>query len=586
MIDPVQSLAFLMQANPGVYALLLGSGVSRAAGIPSGWEITLDLIRQLARVNEESRELTPEDWYRNRFGQEPDYSELLDQLAPTPAERQQLLRSYFEPHEDEREEGLKQPTSAHRAIAQLAAKGFIRVIITTNFDRLMETALNEVQVIPTVLSSPDQVKGALPLIHTDCCVLKIHGDYLDTRIRNTPAELEEYPEEFNKLLAQTFDEFGLVVCGWSAAWDTALRNALYRAPSRRFTTYWAAHEGQVGDEAQHLIVHRQAQVVPINTADTFFQSLQESVESLEQFSRPHPLSTEAAVMSVKRYLSEPRHMIRLADLIDETVESIAARVAERDFDANVNRGVDPELLTARLQGYEALCSTLIAMGAVGGRWSSVEHCELWQRGLRRLTERSQTSGNTLLLGLQHYPAALLLYALGLAAVDSDRMQFLGMLFSTDVREIDDYTPSIVPLLTPARMFEYRVEWMRLLRGVESRRAPISDWMHDALRQSTATTMPSAEQYTFAFDKFAILMALNFYYRYVTAEGMGAYFPTPGGYIHRTQNRSRIIGEMKASLTTLGDSSPLVVAKLYGDNATQCLGHLEAFEDSVRSQPWY
>ena len=571
-----------MQANPGVYALLLGSGVSRAAGIPTGWEITLDLIRQLRRLNDQSCETTPEGWYQNKYGQEPDYTQLLDQLAPTPAERQRLLRSYFEPNEEEREEGLKQPTSAHRAIAQLAAKGFIRVIITTNFDRLIETALNEFQVVPTVLSSPDQVKGALPLIHTDCCVLKIHGDYLDTRIRNTPAELEEYPEEFKELLAQIFDEFGLVVCGWSAAWDTALRNALYLAPSRRFTTYWAAYEGQAGAEAQHLSVHRQAQVIPISAADTFFHSLRESVESLEQFSRPHPLSTEAAVASAKRYLSEPRHMIRLADLIDETVESIAARVVEGDFDANVN-SVGPELLTARLQGYEALCSTLIAMGAVGGRWSSVEHCALWQRGLRRLTETSQTSGNILLLGLQYYPAALLLYALGLGAVDSDRIQFLGMLFSTDVGKIDDYIPSIVPLLTPARMFEYRVEWMKLLKGMESRRAPISDWMYDALRQSTATIIPSAEQYTFAFDKLEILMALNFYYRYVTAEGMGAYFPNPGGYIHRTQNRSRVIDEMKASLTTLGDSSPLVVGKLYGESASQCLGHLEAFEDWIRSQ---
>ena len=95
-------------------------------------------------------------------------------------------------------------------------------------------------VVPTVLSSPDQVKGALPLIHTQCCVFKVHGDYLDTRIRNTPAELDQYPPEFDKLLDRIFDEFGLIVCGWSAEWDGALRSALIRAKSsRRFTTYWA-----------------------------------------------------------------------------------------------------------------------------------------------------------------------------------------------------------------------------------------------------------------------------------------------------------------------------------------------------------
>ena len=48
MIDATTALAFSMYENRGVYALLLGSGVSRAAQIPTGWEITLDLARRVA----------------------------------------------------------------------------------------------------------------------------------------------------------------------------------------------------------------------------------------------------------------------------------------------------------------------------------------------------------------------------------------------------------------------------------------------------------------------------------------------------------------------------------------------------------
>ena len=165
MIDPIQSLAFSMHSNPGVYALLLGSGVSRSAQIPTGWEITLDLIRKLAATSNESAEPDPETWFEKKYGEAPSYSRLLDELAKTPAERQQLLRPYFEPNEQEREEDAKQPTAAHRAIAQLVVAGFVKIIITTNFDRLIENALSEAGVVPTVLSSPDHVKGALPLIH-------------------------------------------------------------------------------------------------------------------------------------------------------------------------------------------------------------------------------------------------------------------------------------------------------------------------------------------------------------------------------------------------------------------------------------
>ena len=185
-----------------------------------------------------------------------------------------MLRAYWEPSDEERDEGVKQPTAAHHAIATLAAQGFVRVILTTNFDRLIETALDSAGVRPAVLSMPDQVRGALPLIHTRCCVVKLHGDYLDTRIRNTRAELDAYSGEFDRLLDRILDEFGLVVCGWSAAWDGALREALSRATSRRFTTYWAAR-GELQDEARRLFEHRGAELIPIDDADEFFRTVQQ-----------------------------------------------------------------------------------------------------------------------------------------------------------------------------------------------------------------------------------------------------------------------------------------------------------------------
>jgi NAD-dependent SIR2 family protein deacetylase len=64
---------------------------------------------------------------------------LLEALAPTVAARRDLLHRYFEPaDEDERERGAKQPTAAHRAITELVGEGRIRLILTTNFDHLIE----------------------------------------------------------------------------------------------------------------------------------------------------------------------------------------------------------------------------------------------------------------------------------------------------------------------------------------------------------------------------------------------------------------------------------------------------------------
>src|SRR5690349_10419951 len=129
MLDPILTLAVSVHSNRGVYALLLGSGLSRSAGVPTGWEIVQDLIRRLAYIQKETCEPDPEVWYRARFGSEPDYSEILNDIAKSSAERMQLLRGYFEPTDQERQEGRKLPTPAHRAIADLVAKGYMRVLV-------------------------------------------------------------------------------------------------------------------------------------------------------------------------------------------------------------------------------------------------------------------------------------------------------------------------------------------------------------------------------------------------------------------------------------------------------------------------
>ena len=233
--DPLTQLSFSVHQNKGVFALLLGSGLSRAAGIPTGWEITLDLIRRVALAQGVEKQTDWADWYRKKTGQEPDYSALLEELGASPDERRSILHGYIEPTDEDREEGRKVPTAAHQAIADLIQSGHIRVVITTNFDRLLENALRERGVEPTVVASADSLEGAEPLTHTSCYILKLHGDYKDARILNTDAELSAYPEQYEVALDRILDEHGLIVCGWSGEWDHALRAAFLRAPNRRYT---------------------------------------------------------------------------------------------------------------------------------------------------------------------------------------------------------------------------------------------------------------------------------------------------------------------------------------------------------------
>ena len=113
MLDPLISLAFGIHSRPGVFSLLLGSGVSRAAQILTGWEIVGDLARKLAKLaGEDPEPVDPIAWYKRTHGSEPNSSDLLLKVAPSRAERPALLQGYFEPTAGDIENGRKVPTAA------------------------------------------------------------------------------------------------------------------------------------------------------------------------------------------------------------------------------------------------------------------------------------------------------------------------------------------------------------------------------------------------------------------------------------------------------------------------------------------
>lgn len=457
VIEPMISLAFAVHSNRGAHALLLGSGVSRAAGIPSGWEVVIDLIERVAGLRGEDTAGDPAAWYQAEYGSEPDYAVLLAELAASPAERSRLLRAYFEPTEDEREQGLKLPTVAHRAIARLVGRGCVRVILTTNFDRLLELALEAEGVVPTVIATPDAVAGALPAAHTPCTIIKLHGDHLDARIKNTPDELAAYDAQVDHLLYRILDEYGLIVAGWSAEWDTALRDAISRCPSRRFTTFWAAR-CELGGQARSLAELRRAVVIPIPDADRFFVELEEKVTALDDIEAPHPLTAKVAVATVKRYLADDRHRIRLFDLVNDETATVERETSDAAFPPSGNPPNADEV-TRRLERYEAICGPLTSIMAVGCYWGEAQHRPMWVGVLERLANRfREYSGLETWLNLRLYPVVLALYAGGLGAVAANKLETLEALLSgATIRQLGREEKAPNPRLCPAACRQGRAD---------------------------------------------------------------------------------------------------------------------------------
>ncbi len=580
-IDALLSLAFSVQSNRGVYAVLLGSGASRAAGIPTGWEVVIDLIRKLAAADQEDCEPDPIGWYEAKFGDKPDYSRLLDALAKTAPERQQLLRRYFEPTEQERTEGLKQPTKAHRAIARLMSGGHIRVVLTTNFDRLLERSLDDEGIAPMVISTADQVEGATPLVHAGPCVIKLHGDYLDTRILNTPEELARYDGRTEALLARVFDEFGLIVCGWSAEWDTALRSAIERTPSRRYATYWVGR-GALGDAANRLISHRNATPLIATDADSFFEDLETKVLAIEEASAPHPLSARSLGEAAKRFLPDPAARIRLCDLITNEAERVAAELRTTPY-FDTSSAITTASVTAKVRKYDALCSGLVAISVQCGRWGDLGVAKELARAQIRLHATRGDSGNTFWLAFQKYPVALLAYAACLGAIVGRKLDVVSVLMGTELTRSGREPVLAVTVVPPAAMLDH-FAWGNQLEGMGDRHAALSDWLAEYFWVQVGTLFASREEFNAHFDEVEILFALA-NHRLSPPVNMPDWHP-PGAYGYRTRSRRQVVEKILKSMHDEGNGSPYVRARLFGATVGECeeaLNAFTSFADKVSAQ---
>jgi hypothetical protein len=582
MIDPTLSLAISVSSNKGIYTLLLGSGISRSAGIPTGWEVVVDLVKTLAQLQGEDVGPDPVGWYKETFSEEPNYSQLLDALAKSPSERNQLLRRYFEPSEEEREQRLKVPTAAHRAIAELVANGSIRIILTTNFDRLMEQALEATGVVPTVISTSDAVEGALPLAHTRCTIIKLHGDYLDTRIKNTPDELESYDPRFNTLLDRIFDEYGLIVCGWSAEWDPALRTALERCRGHRFTTYWVAR-GEPREAAKRLIALRRGVVVAARDADTFFVALAEKVTALEEMNRPHPLSAKVAIATVKKYLVDERARIRLHDLVMEELNKLDDELSITHFPADTP--FTREEFLQRVQRYEALSEVLLAVFITGCYWGEQPYQQLWARCLERLAYRPQAiSGVIAWIHLSLYPALLLLYGGGIAALAAGRYDTFAILLTKAMARVERNDQPFVLAVNTWEVMETDVA--QQLPNIERHFTPLSDHLYEVLRESLKEYLPLDVLYQECFDRFEYLLALVHADLRQKLEGrvwgpIGCFEWRGRGALRRDD--PPIMKEIESEVEKAGEDWPLLTAGLFDSSVARFQAIKTDFDAWVRTQ---
>jgi hypothetical protein len=525
-----------LHAQPGVYALLVGSGVSRAVGVPTGWDVVKMLVDQAAAITPGHSAsavsgIDPDAWWAEHGDGEPlGYSNLLERLGPTSAVRRDIVSGFFEPTDEERSQGLKVPGPAHRAIAELVKRGTVRLILTTNFDRLLEDAIAEAGVQPEVVSSIAEIAGMTPLIHSRCTIIKLHGDYSSLDQRHTVDELATYPDELKNLLATALDEHGLIISGWSGEWDAALVEAIRASPSRRYPMYFGTRSA-LAAAAQTLVAARAGLVIESAPAESFFPEIVDQLQALDVLADP-PLTTALAVTRLKRFLPDPLRRIDLEDLVLGEVDKAGFRIFDGRPESppdNAFQSWEDELVRMRRE-LETVLQLLVA-GVSYDRNDA--HSNLWVKALSRLVRlRREPVGqfDPRWDALKHYPALLVLRAAGIAALRSHNDALFLQLQREPAWALRDRTGD--PLSALDVLHDYSVLDFTIVQSLPmwngtTFKFPMSRFLKAKLSSLFLKYGEDAKSYEQLSHRYEYFTALA---QSIWGEDMGASFPAPGEFM--------------------------------------------------------
>jgi hypothetical protein len=227
--------------RPNLVTWFLGAGASAASGIPTGYNMIRDFKAQIfcRENNLAKREIdTGDQVWINRIdeffrrtsilppdGDPTEYAAAFEAVYPQPRHRRQYI-------DDAVSKGT--PCFGHKVLGSLVAAGKVNCVFTTNFDQLVEDSTGIANALlppaqqtrPTVAAIDSGGRAMRCLNESDWpLVAKLHGDYQETAIKNTDAELETQDERMEHVLVEASKRFGMVFVGYSGR-DASVMKAL------------------------------------------------------------------------------------------------------------------------------------------------------------------------------------------------------------------------------------------------------------------------------------------------------------------------------------------------------------------------
>ncbi len=208
---------------------------------------------------------------------------------------------------------------------------------------------------------------------------------------------------------------------------------------------------------------------------------------------------------LEEYLPDPNNKIAVRKLILGEAKKLHAALNDPDFLAKDGR--PNAALAERMDEYENLIADFLELFAVGCYHAEDWLDSVWAEALTVVADINENGHcPDMLLRLRRYPALLLFYAGGVAAVAGERYKTLAALFNkTKVRRwtaLHDAATALPPATVVERYDKTH------LREAKQNSMPLELHLQNYLRESLGSVVHTEDEFLDCFTRFEYLFALS------------------------------------------------------------------------------
>ena len=351
--ESIQSLAHRLkesqQLEQSRFILFLGAGASHSSGIPIASWMVRDFQRNLRQIwdSEGKPSDTFDSWLHSQPGwkrneKESEYAKYFEAWKPTEGARRDYLNYWMK--------GAS-PGWGYFCLAQLLARSYIGVVVTTNFDDLIYESCTMASVMrPRVYSTIDPYVS-IEQEHNRSTIIKLHGDYLYRSYKTTGKETKAINSSLMDAVASLFRRHDVIVVGYSGE-DPRIMKLLEKVPKEN-AVYWCTYKDtELPDRVQNILArgHR----------DHWFNV---KTEGFDEFMDKLVYQLGVTLPSIMQPIQD------LIDAMPGRIEGSQSRYITEYLDQTIQQIHEEAEAWTRIQGSESLWQTplLLRLEAMAAR---------------------------------------------------------------------------------------------------------------------------------------------------------------------------------------------------------------------------